>query len=101
MESNQEYLPSASNSITVRLEIPNRPGMLAEVTSVIGELGGNIGAIDIVRAGEDTLSRDITINARSDEHAHSIVDGVRDIDGVEVVNVSDRTFLMHLGGSWR
>ena len=98
MESNQEYLPSASNSITVRLEIPNRPGMLAEVTSVIGELGGNIGAIDIVRAGEDTLSRDITINARSDEHAHSIVDGVRDIDGVEVVNVSDRTFLMHLGG---
>jgi len=98
MESNQEYLPSASNSITVRLKIPNRPGMLAEITSVIGEQGGNIGAIDIVRPGEDTLSRDITINARSDEHAHTIVDEVREIDGVSVVNVSDRTFLMHLGG---
>jgi malate dehydrogenase (oxaloacetate-decarboxylating) len=72
--------------------------MLAEITSVIGEQGGNIGAIDIVRPGEDTLSRDITINARSDEHAHTIVDEVREIDGVSVVNVSDRTFLMHLGG---
>jgi len=98
MDDQQEYLPSASNSITVRFDIRNRPGMLAEVTSVIGEHGGNIGAIDIVRADEDRLIRDITINARSDEHAHDIVDSVREVEGVKVVNVSDRTFLMHLGG---
>lgn len=98
MEERQEYLPSASNSITVRLAILNRPGMLAKVTSVIGEKGGNIGAIDIVRAKEDTLIRDITINARSDNHARTIVREVRTIEGVEVVNVSDRTFLLHLGG---
>ncbi len=98
MTDQQEYLPSASNSITVRFDIRNRPGMLAQVTSVIGEHGGNIGAIDIVRADEDRLIRDITINARSDDHAHNIVESVRDVDGVRVVNVSDRTFLMHLGG---
>lgn len=98
MEETQEYLPSASNSITVRLIIANRPGMLAKVTSVIGEQGGNIGAIDIVRAEEDELVRDITINTRSDDHAQSIVEEVRSIEGVEVVNVSDRTFLLHLGG---
>ena len=98
MDDQQEYLPSASNSITVRLDIRNRPGMLAEVTSVIGEHGGNIGAIDIVRAEEEQLIRDITINARSDEHAHDIVESVREVEGVDVVNVSDRTFLMHLGG---
>jgi malate dehydrogenase (oxaloacetate-decarboxylating) len=98
MEDNQEYLPSASNSITVRLMIENRPGMLAKVTSAIGEYGGNIGAIDIVRAGEEELVRDITINTRSDEHAQTIVEEVQGIDGVEVVNVSDRTFLLHLGG---
>lgn len=98
MDEKQEYQPSASNSITVRLEIENRPGMLAKVTSVVGEEGGNIGAIDIVSAGEDVLVRDITINTRDDEHAEQIVDQVIDLDGVSVVNVSDRTFLMHIGG---
>mgnify|MGYP006279561781 CR=1 FL=1 len=98
MDGHNEYQPSASNSITVRLEIQNRPGMLAKVTSVIGEEGGNIGAIDIVRADEELLVRDVTINTRDDEHAETIVDQVLDIDGVEVVNVSDRTFLMHIGG---
>ena len=98
MEDNPEYSPSASNSITVRVDIANRPGMLAKVTSVIGEKGGNIGAIDIVRAEKEELTRDITINTRSDDHAQSILQEVRGIDGVEIVNVSDRTFLLHLGG---
>jgi len=97
-DSKGEYLPSASNSITIRLEISNQPGMLAEVTSVVGEAGGNIGAIDIVRPGEESLVRDITINTRSDDHADAIVEDIREIEGVEVVNVSDRTFLLHLGG---
>ncbi len=98
MDDTQEFLPSASNSITVRVMIENRPGMLAKVTSVIGEEGGNIGAIDIVRAEQDKLTRDITINTRSDDHAQSIVEQLRDIDGVDIVNTSDRTFLLHLGG---
>ncbi len=98
MEETDEYLPSASNSITVRVVIANRPGMLAKVTSVIGAQGGNIGAIDIVRAEQDELTRDITINTRSDEHAQTIVQEVREIDGVDVVDISDRTFLVHLGG---
>jgi malate dehydrogenase (oxaloacetate-decarboxylating) len=72
--------------------------MLADVTSAIGARGGNIGAIDIVRAEQDMLIRDITINARSAEHAREVVRGVDELDGCEIVNVSDRTFLMHLGG---
>ncbi len=98
MDDQSEYQPSASNSITVRLEIQNRPGMLARVTSVVGEEGGHIGAIDIVRAGDEVLVRDITINTRDNDHAATIIDGVRAIDGVDVVDVSDRTFLMHIGG---
>lgn len=98
MEETEEYLPSASNSITVRVIIANRPGMLANVTSVIGEHGGNIGAIDIVRAEKEELTRDITINTRSDDHAQSIVSELESLDGVEVANISDRTFLLHLGG---
>ena len=93
-----EYLPNASNSITVRLRLTNKPGTLAQATSTIGEMGGNIGAIDIVHAHQDVLIRDITINTRSDQHAREIVDKIDTLENVDVVNVSDRTFLLHLGG---
>lgn len=89
---------SVSNSITVRLELQNKPGTLAKATSVIGELGGNIGAIDIVEVRGDELERDVTVNTRNAEHAQEIVDALDALDNIDVVNVSDRTFLMHLGG---
>ncbi len=90
--------PSASYSITVRVEIRNRPGMLGRVTSAIGEAGGDIGAVDIVELRKDRVVRDLTINARDDGHGQEIVAALRRLDGVRIVNVSDRTFLMHLGG---
>jgi malate dehydrogenase (oxaloacetate-decarboxylating) len=90
--------PSASYSLTVRLEIANRPGMLGKVTSAIGKAGGDIGAIDLVDVGKTTITRDITFKARDERHGQQVVDRLRAIQGVTVVNVSDRTFLMHLGG---
>src|SRR5438309_3348548 len=90
--------PSASYSLTVRLEIVNKPGMLGRVTSAIGKAGGDIGAIDLVRVGKSTITRDITFKARDEPHGQQIVDAIRAVQGVKVVNVSDRTFLMHLGG---
>jgi malate dehydrogenase (oxaloacetate-decarboxylating) len=90
--------PSASYSMTVRLEITNRPGMLGRVTSAIGKAGGDIGAIDLVHVGRDTVTRDITFKARDDKHGALVVERLKGVTGVKVVNVSDRTFLMHLGG---
>jgi malate dehydrogenase (oxaloacetate-decarboxylating) len=90
--------PSASYSQTVRLEIQNRPGMLGKVTSAIGKAGGDIGAIDLVEVGRATMTRDISFNARDDRHGQQVVERVRAIGGVRIINVSDRTFLMHLGG---
>jgi malate dehydrogenase (oxaloacetate-decarboxylating) len=90
--------PSASYSLTVRVAIRNRPGMLGHVTSAIGEAGGDIRAVDLVELVKDTIVRDLTINARDEDHGHDIVGALRRVDGVRVVNVSDRTFLMHLGG---
>jgi malate dehydrogenase (oxaloacetate-decarboxylating) len=87
--------PSASYSITVRVEIRNRPGMLGRVTSAIGEAGGDIGAVDIVELRRDRVVRDLTINARDDRHGQEIVAALRRLDGVRIVNVSDRTFLVH------
>ncbi len=89
---------SASYSVTVRLEIANRPGMLGIITTRIGEAGGNIGAIDTVRVEGPALIRDITINCENEAHEQRIVDALQGLDGVQVVASSDRTFLIHLGG---
>jgi len=90
--------PSASYSLTLRVKLSSRAGTLGQVATAIGRAGGDIGAIDIVSASSDCIIRDITVNAASSEHGEKIIDAVRDIDGIEVVNVSDLTFLMHLGG---
>lgn len=90
--------PNASYSLTLRVKIHNKPGKLGEITTAIGRAGGDIGAIDIVSAGKDFLIRDITVNGYSEKHDEEITNAVSDIDGVEVVNASDKTFLIHLGG---
>src|SRR5216110_655775 len=90
--------PSASYSLTVRLEIVNKPGMLGRVTSAIGKAGGDIGAIDLVVVGKSTITRDLTFKTSDERHGQQVVDGIRAVEGAKVVNVSDRTFLMHLGG---
>ncbi|HNU08214.1 MAG TPA: hypothetical protein PKO33_10660, partial [Pyrinomonadaceae bacterium] len=90
--------PNASYSLTLRVKIHNRPGKLGEITTAIGQAGGDIGAIDIVSVGRDFLIRDITVNAYSESHDREILDAIGNIDGVEVINSSDKTFLMHLGG---
>jgi len=90
--------PSASYSFTVRLEIRNKPGMLGRVTSVIGRAGGDIGAVDLAEMTPARVIRDITIKARDSGHAHLVVDRLRAMTGVRVMSISDRTFLMHLGG---
>ena len=96
MSENQS--PSASYSFTLRVNINNHPGKLGEITTTIGNVGGDIGAIDIVRVGRGYIVRDITINATSVPHNEEIVAAVGAIDGVEIVHASDRTFLLHIGG---
>ncbi len=94
----EKNTPTASFSFTLRVNINNLPGKLGEITTTIGKAGGDIGAIDIVRVGKGFIVRDITINATSKNHNKEIIDAIKQIDGVEIINASDRTFLMHLGG---
>jgi len=90
--------PTASHSLTVRLQILNRPGMLGKVTSALGKGGADIGAIDVIEVGKTTITRDITFKTSDERHGQQVVERLKAVEGVEVVNVSDRTFLMHLGG---
>ena len=90
--------PSASFSAAIRVRIDNHPGAFARLASAIGEAGGLLGAIDLVRVERDTKIRDVTVLADDEHHLEAIVASVRAVSGVEVVNVSDRVFLAHLGG---
>jgi malate dehydrogenase (oxaloacetate-decarboxylating) len=90
--------PTVSHSFTMRVRIVNKPGMLAKALHVIAELRGDPGAIDVVSSAREFKVRDITVNAQDDEHAQAMIEAVRRIKGIEVINVSDRVFLMHLGG---
>ncbi|MCC7374478.1 MAG: NAD-dependent malic enzyme [Verrucomicrobiales bacterium] len=90
--------PSASYSFVVRLSYPNRIGMFARLTQAIGQLGGDLGAVDIVSPDAKRMVRDITVKARDQEHVRSIVDALQKIRDVTVVHVSDQVFLLHLGG---
>jgi malate dehydrogenase (oxaloacetate-decarboxylating) len=92
------YSPAASYTITMRLRISNRPGQLGLITTRIGEAGGDIGAIDIVEVQRDYLVRDLTVNCQDEGHGERIVAALDGMAGLEVVNVSDLTFLAHLGG---
>ncbi|MBI5118239.1 NAD-dependent malic enzyme [Candidatus Poribacteria bacterium] len=90
--------PSPGYSMLVRLEISNRPGMLGRVTSTIGKDGGSIGAVDIVGFGRETIIRDITINVADIPMGQKIVDELKQIRGIKILNVTDRTFMVHQGG---
>jgi malate dehydrogenase (oxaloacetate-decarboxylating) len=93
-----EAIPSASYSMTLRVEFPHRGGTLGAILTAVGEAGGMVGAVDIVRMKDDRSIRDITVNASDSEHGHRTVKTVEALPETHVINISDRTFLMHLGG---
>lgn len=89
---------SASNSIIVRLKLANKTGVLSKVMHVIADMGANIGAIDIIRVEKDTIARDLTIYTQEANQADELAEKLDALDDVELLHVSDRTFLIHLGG---
>jgi malate dehydrogenase (oxaloacetate-decarboxylating) len=91
-------IPSVSNSITVRLELPARPTAVSDLTAVIESCGGLVTGLDVTASGHERLRVDVTAAARDAAHADEIVGAMRAVDGVDIGKVSDRTFLMHLGG---
>jgi malate dehydrogenase (oxaloacetate-decarboxylating) len=91
-------MPSAGYSITVRVAMPADASAVGRLTTAVGSAGGVITALDIVESAHDTVVADITTDTADGEHANAVTDALRALEGVEVKKVSDRTFLLHLGG---
>ena len=92
---------SVSYSITVRLEVPARPTAVSELTTAIEKIGGVVTALDVTASGADRIRVDLTCATRGGEHAEEVVAALRALPGVDIGRVSDRTFLVHLGGKLR
>ena len=91
--------PSISYSITVRLEVPAGGTAISRLTTAVEKAGGVVTALDVTASGHDKLRIDVTCAAADTTHAAQIVEDLRLLDGLVVHKVSDRTFLMHLGGT--
>ncbi|MFJ1755208.1 NAD-dependent malic enzyme [Kitasatospora sp. NPDC088134] len=91
-------VPSVSNSITVRLEVPATGNAVSSITTAVESSGGSVTGLDVTASGLEALRIDVTVAASSVAHGQEIVEKLRTIDGVTIGKVSDRTFLMHLGG---
>ncbi|MBT9312944.1 NAD-dependent malic enzyme [Leptothoe kymatousa] len=90
--------PNPSYSLTIRMHVPNQAGMLAKVTQAIAEAGGNLGDIDVIDRCRANVTRDVSVDAASAEHAEEIMNAIYALDNIEVVKVHDRTFKLHEGG---
>ena len=94
----ESFVPVAGYSIMLRAQYQNKPGMLGRIATTIGEAGGDIGAVDLVRTNASTIVRDVTVSARDNEHGRCIMDAVRALKGVTIRRASDPVFLAHDGG---
>ncbi|WP_030169537.1 NAD-dependent malic enzyme [Spirillospora albida] len=91
-------VPSVSYSITVRLEVPAGGRAVSQITHVVEDAGGIVTALDVNTAGHETLRIDVTIATRDTQHAEAIAGALDKVEDLTIHKVSDRTFLMHLGG---
>jgi malate dehydrogenase (oxaloacetate-decarboxylating) len=91
-------VPSVSYSFTIRVQLPSKPGSFAALARIIGEAGGDLGAIDLASSDRTQTTRDVTVSASDETHAQRIIAAVERDPRFRVRSVSDRTFLLHLGG---
>jgi len=91
-------VPGPGYSITVRVETPPSASAAGDLTTAVGKVGGVITAFDVVESHTDRVVIDITCNAASGDQAKDVTAALEALPGVTVRKISDRTFLIHLGG---
>jgi malate dehydrogenase (oxaloacetate-decarboxylating) len=90
--------PSAQYRLTIRVAIDDAPGMLGLLTGAIGDAGGIVGAVDLVEVDGSHSLRDIVVDGSGRDHWRRIIAAIEAVPGASVVDTTDRTFLLHVGG---
>ncbi len=90
--------PNPSFSLTIRVQLLNRAGTLSSVISALAEAGGNLGQIDLIQQTRKISVRDISVNASSTEHMDKLIEVVKAVPEIRVLDIYDRTFNIHKGG---
>ena len=90
--------PTPGHAITMRVSAPAGFSATSELAAAAASAGAEITALDMIESTHQSVVVDITCNTEDEEHAARVSAAVDALDGVEVRKVSDRTFLMHLGG---
>ena len=83
---------------TLRFQIQDEPGYLGRLCSAIGQTGGNIGEVKTVSLGLLRNTRELTIYVDDEAHLHRVVDAVRPLQGIELLDVTDEVLRRHEGG---
>jgi malate dehydrogenase (oxaloacetate-decarboxylating) len=91
-------LPTAAYSIRLKVRLDNAPGSLGRLATAIGDAGGNISAIGGFDVRGPALEEDVVVNCSSEAHIEQVRAAVDGLDGCEVLELLDRTYLMHDGG---
>jgi malate dehydrogenase (oxaloacetate-decarboxylating) len=91
-------LPSAGFSITLRVAVTADPSAIGRLTMCVGEAGAIVTALDVVDSDHDRIVADLTCDTADAAHAAQVAAALEDLEGVDVRKISDRTFLLHLGG---
>ena len=89
---------SPGYAITIRVDGPPSAQPVAEITAAITAAGASITALDVVESFIDRVTIDVSCDAHDSEHAERITAAISENPLLTVRKVSDRTFLLHLGG---
>lgn len=82
----------------IRLHMQRETVPFRQLVELVDDMGGDIIALDLVRAEDDQTVRDLTVILPSPDHLGTLQQALVTLPGTAIENVSDRTFLMHLGG---
>jgi malate dehydrogenase (oxaloacetate-decarboxylating) len=85
-------------SIILRVELQTEAVHFGQLITVITENGGDVIAIDVIQSGPNWTVRDITVTSSEQAQLEAVAEAIKLLQGVKLVHVSDRTFLLHLGG---
>ncbi|MGO4373795.1 NAD-dependent malic enzyme [Paenibacillus sp. MCAF20] len=85
-------------TIILRLEIDTNAAQFGRAATAIEQARGDIIAIDVIHTDKNKSIRDLTVKIAEHGAAERLTEALKSLPGIKLVHISDRTFLLHLGG---